>query len=70
MTFEDRLRDTMQRAGETLPERPALSWDATLRRARRDRYVRLTAVAAAAAVALGMVVAEATRWSGARPRAG
>lgn len=66
MTFEDRLRDTMQRAGESQPERPALSWDATLRRARRKRYVRLTAVAFAAAVAIGVatLAAEAVLRAG------
>jgi hypothetical protein len=53
MTLEDRLRDMVHRAGESLPEGPALSWEATLRRARRDRYVRLTAVAFATAVAIG-----------------
>lgn len=50
------MRETMHRTGDSLPERLALSWDATMRRARRDRYVRLSAAAFATAVALGVAV--------------
>ncbi|MDQ4024123.1 MAG: hypothetical protein M3217_01320 [Actinomycetota bacterium] len=59
MSFEDRLRNLVRRAEEGMPPAPAVSWEETIMKARRDRAFYLTAVATAAAVIVGVATLSA-----------
>jgi hypothetical protein len=56
MSFEQQLRDDLQRAGAAAPVQD-ISWDETLGRARRIRRIYVSALGAAAAVLLAAAVA-------------
>lgn len=59
MTFENRLKATLQRADARAPG-AGLAWEPTIARARRERFVRLAFAGTVAAVALAAGTVSAT----------
>lgn len=60
MSFDERLRNLLRRAEEGMPPGPAVSWEETIMKARRNRVLFLTSVTTATAVIVAAVALSAS----------